>query len=77
MSTASARHRPHLGRTALRPQGPSGRHPVHVVPDDLSAHKNWHIAGGPGDHFLHRIDLRPAARTRELDVLRQGPNPWA
>ncbi|MFD7417425.1 hypothetical protein [Kitasatospora purpeofusca] len=48
-----------------------------MVPDDLSTHKNWHIAGGPGDHFLHRIDLRPAARTRELDVLRQGPTPWA
>ncbi|MFB7675817.1 hypothetical protein ACFC26_30865 [Kitasatospora purpeofusca] len=33
--------------------------------------------GGPGDHYLYRIDVWPTARTRELDVLKQGPNPWA
>lgn len=33
--------------------------------------------GGPGDHFLYRIDLWPADHARELVVLKQGPNPWA
>ncbi|MFC5201021.1 sulfotransferase-like domain-containing protein [Streptomyces kaempferi] len=33
--------------------------------------------GGPGDHFLYRIDLWPADQARGLVVLKQGPNPWA
>lgn len=33
--------------------------------------------GGPGDHFLYRIDLWPTGRARELVILKQGPIPWA
>jgi hypothetical protein len=33
--------------------------------------------GGPGDHFLYRIDLWPANQARGLIVLKQGPTPWA
>ncbi|MGA5364016.1 hypothetical protein [Streptomyces purpurascens] len=33
--------------------------------------------GGPGDHFLYRIDLWHADQARGLVVLKQGPNPWA
>lgn len=33
--------------------------------------------GGPGDHFLYQIDLWPTTRSRELVVLKQGPDPWA
>ncbi|MER7585046.1 hypothetical protein [Kitasatospora sp. NPDC097691] len=33
--------------------------------------------GGPGDHFLYRIDLWPADQPCGLVVLKQGPNPWA
>ncbi|WP_201776876.1 hypothetical protein [Streptacidiphilus anmyonensis] len=32
--------------------------------------------GGPGGHFLYRIDLWPTDEARGLVVLRQGPNPW-
>ncbi|TCN37853.1 hypothetical protein EV644_15022 [Kribbella orskensis] len=33
--------------------------------------------GGPGDHFLYRIDLWPTGQAREVAILRQGPDPWA
>lgn len=33
--------------------------------------------GGPGDHFLYRIDLWPTDRASDLLVMRQGPSPWA
>lgn len=33
--------------------------------------------GGPGEHFLYRIDLWPAHQAGELVILKQGPNPWA
>jgi hypothetical protein len=33
--------------------------------------------GGPGDHFLYRIDLWPTDQPHELVVLKQGPIPWA
>jgi hypothetical protein len=33
--------------------------------------------GGPGDHFLYRIDVWPTDQARQLAILKQGPNPWA
>ena len=33
--------------------------------------------GGPGDHFLYKIDLWPAREPRGLIVLKQGPDLWA
>lgn len=33
--------------------------------------------GGPGDHFLYRIDVWPADAADGLVVIRQGPIPWA
>ncbi|MDH6228929.1 hypothetical protein M2169_005899 [Streptomyces sp. MJP52] len=47
---------------------------VSYVPSDPPA---VDTDGGPGDHFLYRIDLWPADQARGLVVLSQGPNPWA
>ncbi|MFJ8364591.1 hypothetical protein [Streptomyces sp. NPDC093984] len=47
---------------------------VSYVPSDPPA---VDTNGGPGDHFLYRIDLWPADQARGLVVLKQGPNPWA
>ncbi|GAA3784680.1 hypothetical protein GCM10022403_019200 [Streptomyces coacervatus] len=33
--------------------------------------------GGPGEHFLYRIDLWPTDQARGFVILKQGPNPWA
>lgn len=33
--------------------------------------------GGPGDHFLYRLDLWPSEQGQELFVLEQGPKLWA
>lgn len=33
--------------------------------------------GGPGEHFLYRIDLWPTDQAGDLVILRQGPVPWA
>lgn len=47
---------------------------VSYIPSDpLAVDTN----GGPGDHFLYQIDLWLTDQPRELDVLKQGPNPWA
>lgn len=32
---------------------------------------------GPGDHFLYQIDLWPADQAHGLEILKQGPKPWA
>ncbi|WP_306192581.1 hypothetical protein [Streptomyces sp. MK5] len=47
---------------------------VSYVPSDPPA---VDTDGGPGEHFLYRIDLWPADRVRGLAVLKQGPSPWA
>ncbi|MEU9191441.1 hypothetical protein AB0D14_44635 [Streptomyces sp. NPDC048484] len=47
---------------------------VSYVPTDPPA---VNTNGGPGDHFLYRIDLWPANQTGGLVVLKQGPYPWA
>ncbi|MFD8598204.1 hypothetical protein ACFV1L_24690 [Kitasatospora sp. NPDC059646] len=41
-----------------------------------SAPPGVETTGGPGDHFLYRLDLWPADRARGLVVLKQGPDPW-
>ncbi|MBS2531623.1 hypothetical protein KGQ20_02435 [Catenulispora sp. NF23] len=33
--------------------------------------------GGPGDHFLYRIDLWQVGQAREIVVIKQGPSSWA
>jgi hypothetical protein len=35
------------------------------------------LNGGIGDHFLYQIDLWPSDRSRQLVILKQGPELWA